>query len=198
MNSQKLTIREIILLVCLCAEYYRDTDAYSPFKDGFELPVYRNPLTDADRKLACVVYVTGLGDDAYDSSLVISDALPKHSHADIISCSSYLDHVNGKSHDGRFDNLRLSCLENAGLLHPDLIDKTFFFIDYNEVPFALSVQELDKDGECVRSVDEFDLPDFAKAKERADKENAAVVFVDKSICNDEYDSNPIIYPSGLF
>lgn len=185
MNSQKLTIKEIILLACLCAEYYKDVEADSPFVSGFALPVYHNSLTDADKKLACMVYTARLGSTHYDWSLVISDAFLKHSHADIINCSSYLDWAKGENSESDFDNLHLSSLE----------DNASFFIDYDEIPFVLTLQELDEEGDGLGITDEYDLPDFAKAIEVADKNGWAIVFVDKRNCYDEDDTNPIIYQS---
>lgn len=185
MNSQKLTIKEIILLACLCAEYYRDVKADSPFVSGFTLPVYHNSLTDADKKLACVINTTMLGNMHNDWSLVISDACLKHSHADVIDCSSYLDWAKGKNPKSDFNNLHLSSIE----------DNAYLFIDYDEIPFVLSLQELDEEGNCLGITDEYDLPDFAKAIEIADKNRWAVVFVDKRNCYDEDDDNPIIYLS---
>lgn len=195
MNSQKLTIKEIILLACLCAEYFQEVDADSPFKSGFELPVYMYP--DANKRLACVIYAIGLGNGPYDWSLVVSDGHPGHSLADIIDVTQYLNWAEGKSRDNNdcFNELRMSCLEEAGLLHPDLIDKTFFFVDYDEIPFVLSLQELDEEGDGLGITNEYDLPDFAKAIEVADKNGWAVVFVDKRNCYDEDDTNPIIYQS---
>lgn len=194
MNPQKLTIREIILTACLCAEYFQEVDAESPFRSGFSLPILSHSPVDGKERTVCNVIITNIDEGLGLWSVLVTTANGPLRQADIINATPYINWAEGKNPDASFDILRLSGLENAGLLHPDLIDKTFFFIDYDEIPFALSLQELDEDGSCLRAVDEFDLADFAKAKEMADRNGDAMVFVDKRNCFDEDDSNPIIYP----
>lgn len=198
MNSRKLTIKELILTACLCADNYADCDQDTPFKNGFSLPVWAAPLPEDGNRLACEVQVANFDNDPYGWYLVISNGRPGHAVADVIDVSAYISHVLGKKKNEAFDDLVLASIESNGYLNTLVdIDSFDFYINYDEVPSVLSVQVLNEDGSYQETLTEFDLADLGKAVDYAKEHDACVVFVDKRHEYDEDDTNPIIWAKEM-